>query len=107
MHFKIIILLFIFFPPLPSFANEIEAATIIKGCEEALEIFDDKGEEGVLSRLSTSAAEAMRAGICRGVIFEHLTHDARCRKDWSALANEIAQANKLHSLENILKNACK
>lgn len=88
-------------------AASITAETLISSCQELIAIYDKKGEQRFLAGMSTSVAEAMRAGICRGMIEEHANHDAfRCSGSWHTIAKNIAQMNTDSSVESILDNAC-
>ena len=60
-----------------------------------------------MAGMSTSVAEAMRAGICRGMIEEHANHNRRCQRNWYDMASTIAEEIDSDSdVEEMLEFAC-
>ena len=90
----------------PLYAAPIGADVLISNCKEFVAIYDRKGEEQLLAGLSTSVSEAMRAGVCRGIIEEHKNHDSNCDVSAYTIANSIAAAVYVESVEYLLVSAC-
>ena len=86
-------------------ASDISADALITNCQELVAIYDRKGERQLFAGISTSVAEAMRAGICRGMIEEHINH-ANCSQGWYAMANAIAAEDKGSEVEEMLDRIC-
>lgn len=86
-------------------ASSITSETLISSCKELIAIYDKKGERRFLAGMSTSVAEAMRAGICRGMIEEHANHD-RCLGSWYTVAKNIAEMKSNSGVEVIMEKAC-
>ena len=106
-------LVFMFFTR-SALSAEITSIDLIENCQELIGIYDKKGEKRLLAGLSTSVAESMRAGICRGMLEEHSRHDSSCRGDWYEKAEKIASISvdvdvdvvKKISAETLLRLAC-
>lgn len=113
MFLNVFILLFLSAAvPKEALATPITSDTLIESCRELVSIYNKKGEQRFLAGLSTSVAEAMRAGICRGMIEEHANH-SRCLAGWHTMAKSIAMmepdlvAKKpISGVEWILGRAC-
>jgi len=86
-------------------ANPITVDTLQTSCQELIAIYDKKGEQRFIAGMSTSVAEAMRAGICRGMIEEHANHN-RCYRNWYTMASTIAEADSFSTVEDMLDFAC-
>ena len=87
-------------------AAQITADTLATNCQELIAIYDNKGDRRFIAGMSTSVAEAMRAGICRGMIEEHTNH-RRCNRSWYAMASIIiAEADSFSDIEDMLESAC-
>ena len=86
---------------------DITTQTLISSCRELIAIYDRKGQKQFLAGISTSAAEALRAGICRGMLEEHSRHD-NCNAGWYDEALKIAQTNvdEEQNVEDLLKSSC-
>lgn len=87
-------------------AAEIKSEMLISGCQELIAIYDREGDKQLLAGLSTSVAEAMRAGICRGMLEEHDNHDINCHSDWYEKAVKISNSNNDQTIEQLLTSAC-
>lgn len=86
-------------------AAPITAETLTSSCQELIAIRDKKGKQRFMAGMSTSVAEAMRAGICRGMIEEHANHNT-CYKGWYDMASSIAEMDSLSNAETMLDSAC-
>lgn len=89
--------------------SSIDGETLIYSCQELIAIYDRKGEKKLFAGMSTSVAEAMRAGICRGMIEEHKEHYGSCYSGWHSMAKKIALSDpdKVLEAEQLLKQACR
>jgi len=87
--------------------SAIDSDFLISSCQELVAIYDKRGEERFLAGISTSVAEAMRAGICRGMLEEHSQHSRRCSADWYEQALYISSSSSTeNNVERILDRAC-
>jgi hypothetical protein len=86
-------------------AAQITADALATSCQELIAIYDKKGDQRFIAGMSTSVAEAMRAGICRGMIEEHTNH-SRCNRGWYAMASTIAESDSYSDVEVMLEIAC-
>ena len=86
-------------------AAPITAETLTSNCQELIAIYDKKGKQKLMAGISTSVAEAMRAGICRGMIEEHANHNT-CDKGWYDMASSIAEMDSFSNVETMLDSAC-
>jgi hypothetical protein len=86
-------------------ASDISAKDLIDNCQELVAIYDRRGERQLFAGISTSVAEAMRAGICRGMIEEYINH-VNCSNGWYAMANGISSSPIGLDVERILGRAC-
>lgn len=104
-------LLFLAVTALPQSSHSaIDSHLLISSCEELVAIYDRRGKERFLAGISTSVAEAMRAGICRGMLEEHSRHSGYCPADWYEQAlyiGALINTKPKHSVEQILDRACK
>lgn len=104
------LLVFIAAVSVNSSAADIDGETLILGCQEYVAIYDRRGEKSLLASVSTSPAEAMRAGICRGTLEEHAKHQRHsCVTPWYQRALFIAKQDPeqyKHSSELLLDEAC-
>ncbi|WP_444891997.1 hypothetical protein ACJJIE_13290 [Microbulbifer sp. TRSA001] len=93
-----------------SFATEVDSKTLIHSCKEYVAIYNRRGEKGLIAGISTSVAEAMRAGICRGTLEEHTKHEPySCGSQWYQQAVYIAKQDPetyQGSRERLLEKAC-
>jgi len=94
-------------------AADIGAETLVNSCAELVVIYDESEKKSLYASISTSVAEAMRAGICRGMIEEHEKHKGRsyrgCSNSWREQALIIAQhdlESSPYDLEELLDEAC-
>lgn len=71
----------------PACAQDLDAAGFQQACRELLEIYKARDTERFFAWQTTSAAEAMRAGICRGTLSEYLRHP-QCPRGWSVAATD-------------------
>jgi len=87
---------------------DITTQTLISSCRELIAIYDRKGQKQFLAGISTSAAEALRAGICRGMLEEHSRHDD-CNAGWYEEALKIAgsKIDPEQDVEQLLETACR
>ncbi|GAA5525295.1 hypothetical protein Maes01_01861 [Microbulbifer aestuariivivens] len=101
---------FLAFVSMNSIAAEIDSKTLILSCREYVAIYDRRGEKSLLASISTSPAEAMRAGICRGMLEEHAKHQRySCGNQWYQQASVIANQDPelyQYSKEQLLDEAC-
>lgn len=93
-----------------SAAADVDGKTLILSCQEYVAIYDRRGEKSLLASISTSPAEAMRAGICRGMLEEHAKHQpSSCDTPWYQqalfIANQDAELYQ-QSREQLLDEAC-
>jgi|GEM_PF-4761881 len=93
-----------------SSASNIDSDILIHSCQEYIAIYDRKGDKKLMASLSTSVAEAMRAGICRGMLEEHIKHERHsCDNSWYQqalfIAGQDAKKNR-YSREQLLDKAC-
>ncbi|MCK4794539.1 MAG: hypothetical protein KAV87_63000 [Desulfobacteraceae bacterium] len=86
-------------------AAPVTPDTLATSCQELIAIYDKKGDQRFIAGMSTSVAEAMRAGICRGMIEEHANHN-RCYKKWYDMASLIAEMDSFSNVEDMLDYAC-
>ena len=98
------------FVSMNSYAADIDGKTLILSCQEYVAIYNRRGEKSLLASISTSPAEAMRAGICRGMLEEHARHQPySCDNPWYQqalfIANQDAELHQ-HSREQLLDQAC-
>lgn len=106
MNYVMPILLFIItFYSTRTYAVSVDSESLIENCQELIAIYDKKNEKRLLAGLSTSVAEAMRAGICRGMIEEHSRHSA-CAVTWYEVAQNVAAQETNADAELILEGAC-
>jgi hypothetical protein len=104
----------IFLPACLSFplqAAEIDAKTLVASCAELVVIYDKSEEKSLYASVTTSVAEAMRAGICRGMIEEHERHEGYrgCSNGWREQALIVAKHNlkkSRYNIEDLLNEAC-
>jgi len=93
-----------------SSAADIDSEILIHSCQEYVAIYDRRGEKGFMASVSTSVAEAMRAGICRGILDEHNEHGRyRCDNQWYQQALFIAKQDVerfQYTREQLLDKAC-
>lgn len=93
-----------------SSAAEIDSKVLIASCQEYVAIYDRRGEKSLFASISTSVAEAMRAGVCLGVLDEHNQHEPyTCVKPWYQQALYIAKKNPdsyRGNREQLLDQAC-
>jgi hypothetical protein len=81
---------------------------LVTNCQELVNIYDKKGSKRLLAGVSTSVSEAMRAGICKGVLEEHASH-SYCHGHWYDQALYIIENGEREddlSVEQLLDNAC-
>jgi len=104
------LLVFTAFMAMNSSAADIDSETLILSCQEYVAIYDRRGEKNLMASVSTSPAEAMRAGICRGILEEHAKHKGySCDSPWYQQALYIAKQDPeqyLYSREQLLDEAC-
>jgi len=94
-------------------AADISVETLVSSCAELVVIYDESEKKSLYASISTSVAEAMRAGICRGMIEEHEKHKGRsyrgCSNGWREQALIVAQhdlESSPYDLEELLDEAC-
>ncbi|AUZ79062.1 MULTISPECIES: hypothetical protein [Aeromonas] len=88
---------------------ETNRTTLIEGCVEAIQIYENNQQYTFKAALITSLSEALRAGYCKGVIDEYdRGHD--CKGDWLKRARYVAGYKDEKSLppstESLLRGAC-
>ena len=86
-------------------AYSVNGNTLVQGCEDLLGIYDRSGSKRLLAGFSTSVAEAMRAGICLGMIEGHRKHK-QCGNSSYGMAKRIAVAPGYHGSSKLLDQAC-
>jgi hypothetical protein len=80
----------------PAWARSDDAAELRQGCSELVDIYKARDQKKFLAMQTTSAAEALRAGYCRGVVIEYLRSNSYCsygwpaNDDWFAVARNVA-----------------
>lgn len=92
----------------------VDSETLITACKDFVAVYDRRGERRFLAGIATSTAEAMRAGLCRGVMEEHARHSRssgrqRCSGKWYEQASFIANqypSDFVGSSERLLDAAC-
>lgn len=93
-----------------AFSAEINSIDLISNCQELIAIYDRNGVKKLSASLSTSVAESMRAGICRGMLEEHSRHGFPCHGSWYdkalKIANTSSEVGKMSGVEKLLKSAC-
>lgn len=95
-------------------AAEINSETLVASCGELVVIYNKNEEKSLYASISTSVAEAMRAGICRGMIEEHerqvrRTYGSGCSNSWREQAWRIARyglESNHYGIEDLLDDAC-
>jgi hypothetical protein len=89
-------------------AAEDEAALLIKGCEEVEAIYMRRGEKNLLAGLTTSVAEALRAGYCKGVLEQYRRSGGCPRTDWVDQAQTIGRepVSEKTSVTQLLRKTC-
>jgi len=105
------LLVLIAFISMSSSAADIDSEILIHSCQEYVAIYDRRGEKNLMPSVSTSVAEAMRAGICRGMLEEHTRHERySCGSgEWYQQALFIAKQDpeqNRYSREQLLDKAC-
>lgn len=64
---------------IPSAWGRSDETTVLRvGCKELSAIYDKNGEQKLLAMQTTSASEALRAGICLGSVREYLRANPTC-----------------------------
>jgi hypothetical protein len=114
LTFSIRLTSLIFLPACLSFslqAAKIDTETLVASCAELVVIYDKSEEKSLYASVTTSVAEAMRAGICRGMIEEHERHEGYrgCLNGWRQQALIIAKhdlENSRYDIEDLLNEAC-
>lgn len=94
-------------------AGDIESADFQRGCGELLKITQARGERRYLAWESTSASQAMRAGLCQGTLSEYLRHGQCPRgtrvavRDWYEMAQRVVAVDlgKARGLSKLLDTA--
>lgn len=91
-------------------ANEA-AKQLITSCQELRGIYAKRDQQRLLAGVTTSHAEAMRAGYCRGVLDEFRRTSNFCaQSDWYKQAERIASyaayADQLPSVDSLLRQSC-
>jgi hypothetical protein len=97
-----------FFMSYSSASHAIDSPDLIINCQELVAIYNKKAEKRLLAGISTSVAEAMRAGICKGMIEEHLNHKY-CGNTWYTTAKNIAASTEESmdvSTDELIDSAC-
>ena len=93
-----------------SAAADIDSETLILSCKEYVAIYDRRGQKNLMASFATSPAEAMRAGICRGILEEHAKHQLySCDNPWYQQASFIAKQDPeeyQYNREQLLEDAC-
>ena len=88
------------------YASQITGEVLSENCQELIAIYNKKGDQRLFAGMSTSISEAMRAGICRGMIEEHTNH-FRCARGWHDMAKVIAaKMGSQYSAEEMLELSC-
>ncbi len=112
---KSIVAMLLVVPFMNSASAAVDGAMLIAACKEYVAIYDRRGERRFLAGIATSTAEAMRAGLCRGMLEEHAGHSRRfggrslCDEQWYEQATFIANQNAddvAVSSERLLDDAC-
>jgi hypothetical protein len=111
---KSIVTLLLILPPMNTALAAVDGATLIAACKEYVAIYDRRGEKRFLAGIATSTAEAMRAGLCRGMLEEHAGHSRfgggeSCSGRWYEQASFVASQNSSDfagSSERLLDAAC-
>jgi len=98
------------FISMSSSAASIDSVVLIHSCQEYVAIYDRRGKKSLMASVSTSVAEAMRAGICRGMLEEHTRHERyNCDNQWYQQALFIAKQDieqSQYTREQLLDKAC-
>ncbi len=106
--FRIRLVIFTYFAAifLNAHASRVTGQKLSENCQELIAIYNKKGDQRLFAGMSTSVSEAMRAGICLGMIEEHTNH-SRCSRDWYDMAEIIAVENDSQkSAEDLLEMSC-
>lgn len=86
------------------------AKHLITSCKELLRVYAKRDEQHLLAGLTTSTADALRAGYCRGVLNEFRRTHSCAQNDWFAQATHIAiyspLADQLPSVDALLEQSC-
>ena len=89
---------------------DIDSKALVEGCREYVAIYDKREKRRLLAAVSTSVEEAMRAGLCRGMLEEHHQHQRyNCDSSWYKQAAFIAEQdpeNYFYTRETLLDQAC-
>lgn len=64
---------------------------LIQSCKELVGIYAKRGEKRLAAKVTTSVAEALRAGYCMGVVEEYRRHYECDTDDWFRQAQGIAE----------------
>ena len=84
---------------------KIKNDTLIDGCAAYLEFEESKGSSfNIILRLSH--ADALRAGICAGVLYEYRRKHS-CRNSVSEQARKISISSPIISYRKLLKESCR
>lgn len=86
-----------------------EVKTLISSCAEVESIYNRRGEKHLLAGVTTSVAEAMRAGYCKGVLEQYRRTTNGCgRVDWVDQAQAIARTatDETSSINHLLRRYC-
>jgi hypothetical protein len=103
----LLILTLLSLPLQPSLAST-DPARLIESCTELVNIYVKRDQLRFAAAQTTSLAEAMRAGYCRGVLDE-FQRNYQCRtRDWRDQANTIAShaLEPSDTLNDLLAEAC-
>lgn len=96
--------------PMQSSLASTDPARLVESCAELVDIYVKRDQLRFAAAQTTSLAEAMRAGYCRGVLDE-FQRNRQCRtSDWRAQAEVIARHSpaQLEALDvdDLLATAC-
>jgi len=104
----LIIAVALFFGSAHTNAAEEEAKLLIQGCAEVEAIYNRRGERQLLAGITTSVAEAMRAGYCKGVLEQHARTSSCSQADWVSQAQRIARTSISEAINvtYLLRRSC-
>ncbi len=98
----------IFSLPLQASQANTDAARLIDGCRELVNIYGKRDELRFAAAQFTSLSEAMRAGYCRGVLDEYQRKNTCNTNDWREQANTIVSHafEQPQDVDTLLATAC-
>jgi hypothetical protein len=87
-------------------ADQSQAQLLVEGCAEVGAIYDRRGQQHLYAGVTTSVAEALRAGYCKGVIDQYRRTNSCYKDDWVEQAKAISSESDAYSVSQLLSKSC-